>query len=100
MMTSKQKAVKWAFLIGVLGVVVAAPAQSSPPRMEVPGGPMPIWVLAQSPADTPTDLQVICLFRSSPVNTLHGSLVEINEKLNACSIAFASRSSFVASLGR
>jgi hypothetical protein len=40
-----------------------------------------VQVLAQSPADTTTDLQVICLFRSSPVNTLHGSLVETNEKL-------------------
>ncbi len=38
-------------------------------------------VLAQSPADTKTDLQVICLFRSSPLNTLHGSLVEMNQKL-------------------
>jgi hypothetical protein len=43
--------------------------------------PIPVQVLAQSPADTNTDLQVICLFRSSPVNTLHGSLVETNEKL-------------------
>src|SRR5271156_711316 len=81
MMTSKRTAVKWVFLIGVLSVVTAAHAQNSPARIEVPGGPMPIWVLAQSPADTPTDLQVICLFRSSPVNTLHGSLIETNEKL-------------------
>jgi len=29
-----------------------------------------------------TDLQVICLFRSSPVNTLHGSLSEVNERLH------------------
>src|SRR5580704_10726111 len=81
-MNGKQAAVKWVFLIGVLSVVAGAHAQKSPPRIEVPGGPMPIWVLAQSPADTSTDLQVICLFRSSLVNTLHGSLVEINEKLN------------------
>jgi len=40
-----------------------------------------IDVLAQSPADTKTELQVICLFRSAPENTLHGSLVETNEKL-------------------
>jgi hypothetical protein len=43
--------------------------------------PLPIQVLAQSPAETTTDLQVICLFRSSPENTLHGSLTEINEKM-------------------
>jgi hypothetical protein len=33
------------------------------------------------PAETTTELQVICLFRSSPENTLHGSLLELNEKL-------------------
>jgi hypothetical protein len=42
---------------------------------------IPIRVLVQSPADTETDLQVICLFRSSPENTLHGALTETNEKL-------------------
>jgi hypothetical protein len=47
----------------------------------LPNPPIPIQVLAQSPADTRTDLQVICLFRSSPLNTLHGSLVETNAKL-------------------
>lgn len=43
---------------------------------------LPVTVLAQSPADTKTDLQIFCLFRSSPVNTLHGSLIETNEKLH------------------
>jgi hypothetical protein len=38
-------------------------------------------VLVQSPADTVTELQIICLFESTPENTLHGSLAEINEKL-------------------
>lgn len=42
---------------------------------------LPVKVLVQGPADTATDLQIICLFRSSPENTLHGSLVEINQKL-------------------
>ena len=32
-------------------------------------------------ADTATGLQAICLFRSSPANRLHGSLLEINTKL-------------------
>jgi hypothetical protein len=41
----------------------------------------PVRVLVQSPAETVTDLQVICLFRSSPANALHGSLTEMNEKL-------------------
>ena len=43
---------------------------------------IPIQVLKQSPADTNTDLQVICLFRSSPENILHGALIETNERLN------------------
>jgi len=55
--------------------------QAQPASIEIGGAVVPIRVLAQSPADTMTDLQVICLFRSSPVNTLHGSLVEANEKL-------------------
>ncbi len=38
-------------------------------------------VLAQSPAETDTDLQIICLFESVPENTLHGSLAEMNGKL-------------------
>jgi Cytosol aminopeptidase family, N-terminal domain len=58
------------------------PLYAQPASLEIRGAPLPIRVLAQSPADTRTDLQVICLFRSSPVNTLHGSLTEMNEKLN------------------
>jgi hypothetical protein len=56
-------------------------ADAQPARMVAPGGPIPIDILAQSPAETQTDLQAICLFRSSIANTLHGSLVELNEKL-------------------
>jgi hypothetical protein len=57
-------------------VVYAQPAIT-----EIASAPIPIQILAQSPAETKTDLQVICLFRSSPLNALHGSLVETNEKL-------------------
>jgi len=42
---------------------------------------LPVTVLMQSPAETITDLQIFCLFRSSPENTLHGSLLETNQKL-------------------
>src|ERR1700685_3835492 len=67
-------------------VLLASPgaiayAQTQPAIIDIPNAPIPVQVLAQGPADTKTDLQVICLFRSSPKNTLHGSLVEINEKL-------------------
>lgn len=57
-------------------------SQAKPQSLDVAGGPIPMHVLMQGPADTETELQVICLFRSSPVNTLHGSLIEGNEKLN------------------
>jgi len=43
---------------------------------------LPVTVLMQSPAETKTDLQIFCLFRSSPENVLHGSLVETNSKLH------------------
>ena len=43
---------------------------------------LPVKVLVQSPAETKTELQIFCLFRSAPENTLHGSLVEINDKLH------------------
>ncbi|MGC2293518.1 MAG: M17 family peptidase N-terminal domain-containing protein [Candidatus Acidiferrales bacterium] len=42
---------------------------------------IPVQVLVQSPAETTTELQIICVFQSAPENTLHGSLVEINQKL-------------------
>jgi hypothetical protein len=49
--------------------------------IDIPNAPIPVQVLVEGPANTNTDLQVICLFRSSPENTLHGSLTEMNEKL-------------------
>src|ERR1700689_3933150 len=56
-------------------------AQTRPAVIDVAHGPIPMQILVQSPAETMTDLQVICLFRPSPVNTLHGSLSEMNDKL-------------------
>jgi hypothetical protein len=55
--------------------------QDSPAVINIADSPIPIRVLAQSPADTDTYLQIVCLFRSSPANKLQGSLAEINEKL-------------------
>jgi Cytosol aminopeptidase family, N-terminal domain len=55
--------------------------QDSPAIINIADSPIPIRVLAQSPADTDTYLQFICLFRSSPANKLQGSLAEINDKL-------------------
>ena len=56
-------------------------AHAQPAPIDIKSAPIPIQILVQSPAETTTDLQVICLFRSSPVNTPHGSLTETNAKL-------------------
>jgi hypothetical protein len=60
----------------VLGCALSAVGQTTS------SSALPVKVLVQSPAETATELQIICLFRSSPENTLHGSLVETNQKLH------------------
>ena len=65
-------------LIAIFG---ATNLGAQPASVEVQGAPFSIQILAQSPGETTTELQVICLFRSSAENTLHGSLTETNEKL-------------------
>jgi hypothetical protein len=52
-----------------------------PPEFPIVKTPIPTRVMVQSPAETNTALQIICLFESAPQNALHGSLVETNEKL-------------------
>jgi len=60
----------------ILGCVLTAFGQvaSTPPAL-------PVKVLAQSPADTQTELQIICLFQSSS-GALQGSLLETDQKLH------------------
>jgi hypothetical protein len=58
-----------------------AATQSKPAEIRIANAPIPTRVLVQSPADTDTELQIICLFKSDPENTFHGSLIETNEKL-------------------
>jgi hypothetical protein len=71
--------------VGVVGLIccsaILVGGQSQPAQLEVPNATIPTHVLVQSPAETKTALQVICLFQSDPANTLHGSLSEINQKL-------------------
>ncbi len=43
---------------------------------------LPVKVLAQSPAETKTELQIICLFQPAPGNTLQGALAETDERLH------------------
>jgi hypothetical protein len=79
----------FAVLIAIASSVVGVPglhnalaaAQSKPAEMQVTGSPIPIRVLVQSPVETASDLQVICLFASAPQSTLQGALAETNEKL-------------------
>jgi hypothetical protein len=73
---------KFAALTVFLIPLIAAPARAQPAVIDVARVPIPIRILVQSPADTTTDLQVICLFGSAPENALHGSLVEADQKLN------------------
>jgi hypothetical protein len=56
-------------------------AQAKPAEIRISNASIPTRVLVQSPAETDTELQIICLFRSDPSNILHGSLIEANEKL-------------------
>ena len=60
---------------------------------------LPVKVLSQSPADSTTNLQIICLFRSSPQNTLHGSLIEADDKLHGTLHQVRSPALFAGELG-
>ncbi len=62
-------------------------------------GIFPVDVLVQSPAETTTDLQVICLFRSDSANVLHGSLLEIDQKLGGLLSEIRKESLFSGALG-
>jgi hypothetical protein len=58
----------------VFSTASMAGAFAQPLSVDIKSGPLPIRILAQSPADTTTEPQAICLFRSSPDIRLHGSL--------------------------
>jgi hypothetical protein len=66
---------------------------------QVRSAPISAQVLVQSPAETDTELQIICPFESSPENTLHGSLAEINQKLQGLLDQILNPASFRGDLG-
>lgn len=68
-------------------------------ELRITDGPMPMRVLVESPAETDAELQIICLFRSEPSNTLRGSLVETNEKLKGLLDQVRKPELFVGELG-
>ncbi|MEI9970885.1 MAG: M17 family peptidase N-terminal domain-containing protein [Ignavibacteriota bacterium] len=82
-----------------LAVTTAGAAQAQPAQIQIADGPIPVRVLAQGPADTTTDLQAICLFRSDPANTLHGSLAEMNDKLKGLLVRIRTQQLFRGELG-
>jgi hypothetical protein len=75
----------------------ALSARAQTLAVPIPG--FPVNVLVQSPALTKTDLQAICLFRSDPGNTLHGSLSEIDEKVGGLLSQVRQTSLFTGALG-
>lgn len=81
-MNSLSRTLALATAVLFLPLVPISLGQLAPPQVTASLPSIPVKVLMQSPADTQTDLQIICLFRSTPENTLRGSLLEINEKLH------------------
>jgi hypothetical protein len=69
----------------LLGVIAQAQeagnaTQSKPAEIQIHEAPIPTRVLIQSPVETVTELQIICLFESTPENVLQGALEEVNER--------------------
>jgi hypothetical protein len=71
----------FSILLFALTASAVGTAQIQPAQIQIPNAPIPMRVLSQSPAETDAELQIVCLFRSGPANALHGSLMEMNEKL-------------------
>lgn len=73
---------KYRLGLSLASSLLLAQATASFAQQPAANSALRVTVLAQSPAETTTDLQIFCLFQSSPSNTLHGSLTETNEKLH------------------
>jgi hypothetical protein len=72
----------WLMLVLMaIGIAAHAAMQVKPAEIEVAGASIATRVLVRSPAETVTDLQVICLFEASAESPLKGALLETNEKL-------------------
>ena len=93
------------FLIGTLNLSAQIPSPGLAPSQQISqvlvttGASFPVDVMVKSPADTDTDLQVICLFRSDPANSLHGSLLEIDQKLGGLLTLLRKDTLFAGTLG-
>ena len=71
-------------LIFLATVITCTAAAQTPEgtRLPVPGKPIPVDVFVESPAAAPGDLQIICLFASTPENKLEASLAVLDTKLS------------------
>jgi hypothetical protein len=83
----KAKHCPWIVLLMAAVSVQAQTRPATTPIAEsqvltVSNASFPVDVLVESPAATKTDLQAICLFQSDPSHTFHGSLMEIDQKLD------------------
>jgi Cytosol aminopeptidase family, N-terminal domain len=90
------------FSVGTTSILAQAPAKqpATPGQVfHIQQTGFPVDVLVQGPADTQTELQIICLFHSDPSNTLHGSLVEMNDKLKGLLDRVRTPSLFAGDLG-
>jgi hypothetical protein len=86
-------------LFVLLYVLFWAPLALRAQVLAIPNASFPVNVLVESPADTKTDLQAICLFQSDPGNTLQGSLREIDEKLGGLLSRIRKNNLFAGALG-
>jgi hypothetical protein len=89
----------WGLNVCSVAQTLGATSAAKPTELRIANAPIPMRVLVQSPAETRTELQIVCLFRSQPSNTLHGSLLEINEKLNGLLNQIRTSSLFRGDLG-
>jgi hypothetical protein len=89
----------WSVNVCAVAQTVGPMPALKPTALRVANSPIPMFVLVQSPSETRTELQIICLFRSDASNSLHGSLVEMNEKLKGLLDQIRTSSLFRGDLG-
>jgi len=86
----------------VLLLALRANAQTSVAegtRLSVPNAALPVDVLVEAPSGAPGELQVICLFASTPENKLQASLAVMDARLNGTLTKLRSQNLFRGTLG-
>lgn len=86
----------------VLATVITCTAAAQTPegtRLPVPGKAIPVNVFVEAPAAAPGDLQIVCLFASTPENKLEASLALLDTKLSGALTTVRSSNLFRGDLG-